>query len=656
MMKFFRKYNKHLLAIFMVLLLIVWLGGQAIQNLFAPNPLMQSIGTVGGHKLIQGDLKSAGDETRILQSLGLPWMKPWLPSLSQARFDFNPPIDEMDWLLLRHEADTLGLGITKSQVDSYKQALGMTATDMARIANRFGVSEATIDSAIADFLRIRSTFTELQSAIFVPEPELRTIARNVGETVTIRSVGLPAALFIDDTEPIDEARIKAQFEKWKDVLPGEGDLGAGFRHPDRVEIEYVVANADAVAPTVAISRDEAKEYWQKNKKKFLRPKTDEPESQPADENATSQPASQPAEPPYYETFMEAEPDVLAELRKNRAPNEAQRLLSEMLTTEVIGDWNGIEPDAITGFLTAPDVAKGEDYLADRVERFVKAHPVYKNVFQVHRTPLVSSEQLAKLPGVGNATAPVASDTPFIAQEIGIAQDAFDVQGLVKPSKDRSAAHQPLSLYQFSPKIYRDDTGSAYVFRVVRVVPSAPPTSLNEVRDAVVHSLRIESGFERARKAASDLLNKAEETSLKLAWLEYPDLPAKLDELRKTTDADTRAWGDQLPPKFARRNYAGTPPTVMGIQSEDLVDGAFEAAKEFDPSDPKQKPHTVVELPKHQLILVLAVEDFRPLYESDFQARRQRDQRFIVMQRNRQLVADWFDPKNIRARVDYKPPA
>ncbi len=36
MMKFFRKYNKVLLAVFMALLMIVFVGGSALQSLLAP--------------------------------------------------------------------------------------------------------------------------------------------------------------------------------------------------------------------------------------------------------------------------------------------------------------------------------------------------------------------------------------------------------------------------------------------------------------------------------------------------------------------------------------------------------------------------------------------------------------------------------------------
>ena len=38
MMKFFRKYNKQLLAVFVVLLMLVFVGGSALQFFITPNP------------------------------------------------------------------------------------------------------------------------------------------------------------------------------------------------------------------------------------------------------------------------------------------------------------------------------------------------------------------------------------------------------------------------------------------------------------------------------------------------------------------------------------------------------------------------------------------------------------------------------------------
>lgn len=654
MMKFLRKYNKQLLAVFAALLLVVWLGGQAFESAFRRDPLEESIGTVNGQKFVQRDLSMAGAETNILNDVGLPWQKPWIANATQARFDFHPPLDVLDWLLLRQEAERLGLGIPPAQIEGYKQGVGLTPTHIARIANRHGVSGDAIDSAIAGFMRVRSVYNELQSGIFVSEPELRTIAQNVGETVSVRLIGLPAEAFIDDAEEFDEARVVEHYNKWKDTLPGEGDLGAGFKHPDRVQIEYIVANADAVAPTVSISRDEAKAYWQNNKKKFLRPKDDEAETQPAEDDAATQPA-EPATPPYYETFMEAEEDVMTELREQRAPGETQRLLSELLTTQLRGAWEDRDLDNPRGFVTAPDPVKSESYVSERVASFVASKPQYANVFEVHRTALVSAEELADLERVGEASAPMASDSPFIMQSALIADEAFNVQGLVEIEPDSSVSSQPLSMYQFSTQPYRDDDGAAYSFRVVNVVPSAAPQSLEEVREQVVRSLRIASAFNRARDAASDLLIKAEETSLKAAWRDMSDLQEMIDKLRETADGATLMWGEQIPPPFARRTYTGDAPIVLGAQSEELVDSAFDAAINFDRSN-SQRPKTVVELPEHQLIAVLEIEDYKPLYEEDYLARRDRDKRLITMRRGQQLIADWFAPENIRTRVNYKPPA
>jgi hypothetical protein len=315
----------------------------------------------------------------------------------------------------------------------------------------------------------------------------------------------------------------------------------------------------------------------------------------------------------------------------------------------------MEPDPKTGFVPAPDGVKSESFLADRVARFVASKPAYASVFEVQRTPLMSADQLGKLDAIASAAAPMASETAFIMQESLIADDAFDVQGLVESALNRSGARQPLSMYQFSPKVYRDDDGNAYTYRVIRVVPSAPPQSLDEVRDKVVQSLRIASAFSSARGTASELLAKSEDSGLKVAWQNRGDLDLRITELKESADGPTQAWGEQIPPAFARTTYTGDPTVVLGIQSEDLINAAFDAAQNFDRTS-DTKPLTVVELPEHQLILVMEIDDFKPMYEEDYQARKDRDKRFITMRRNQDLIANWFDAENIRKRVNYQPPA
>ena len=77
MMKFFRKYNRHLLAVFMALLLVVWLGGSALTSWLAPNQAAQIMGTAFGSEISAGQVQAFANETVLMDLLGLAfWRNP----------------------------------------------------------------------------------------------------------------------------------------------------------------------------------------------------------------------------------------------------------------------------------------------------------------------------------------------------------------------------------------------------------------------------------------------------------------------------------------------------------------------------------------------------------------------------------------------------
>src|SRR5438067_1976086 len=71
MMKFFRKYTKQLLAIFMALLLIVWLGGSALTELLHGDPTGGKTvqGTAYGSTVRLRDMWPAFHETETLEEI-----------------------------------------------------------------------------------------------------------------------------------------------------------------------------------------------------------------------------------------------------------------------------------------------------------------------------------------------------------------------------------------------------------------------------------------------------------------------------------------------------------------------------------------------------------------------------------------------------------
>ena len=85
MMKLFRKYMKHMLIVFMSLLLVVWLGGSALQNVLRRQSMGrdEEAGVAFGEPVRLGDMQPAFNEANTLESLGIRWQIAWLYTLAR---------------------------------------------------------------------------------------------------------------------------------------------------------------------------------------------------------------------------------------------------------------------------------------------------------------------------------------------------------------------------------------------------------------------------------------------------------------------------------------------------------------------------------------------------------------------------------------------
>ena len=107
MMKLLRKYMRPLLVFFGVALMIVFIGGTALEYLITPefNPVLgkTKYEDVFGNKLVVAhkDLMIAEQTTTLLGRLGYYWQFPAGPA--------GAPLQPLDWVLLNREVDALGM-------------------------------------------------------------------------------------------------------------------------------------------------------------------------------------------------------------------------------------------------------------------------------------------------------------------------------------------------------------------------------------------------------------------------------------------------------------------------------------------------------------------------------------------------------------------
>ena len=100
MMKFLRKYTKHMLVFVTIGILVSWLLGSTLPSLLSPNPGVVTVGQAFGEEVKRRHLDFAALRGDTLRRMGLPWQKPWILDVRQPLYDQTPPLDTLHWMLL----------------------------------------------------------------------------------------------------------------------------------------------------------------------------------------------------------------------------------------------------------------------------------------------------------------------------------------------------------------------------------------------------------------------------------------------------------------------------------------------------------------------------------------------------------------------------
>ena len=294
MLKFFRKHNKKLLAVFMALLLVVWLGGAALTSLVKPDRGESVVARSRFGDVCELDRRRALNLTGIWQRVGLPWQRPIGVTGSE-------PLTAHEWILLTREAQHLGFAPNPNDAESYLDRRGQRRPVINSIANRLEIAPEQVYSAVAEWQAVWAAATIVSQAAQVSEAEARVAARDTDEKVTVNLVAFPADRFVDEEAAFTDQELEAHFSKYREQEAGPG-MTFGYYLPPRVKAEFVTVDVEKIKAGLRIApkvlERKAKAYWKEDSNKedrdrdraFLRPPP-QPTTQPA-----TQPASQPTGP------------------------------------------------------------------------------------------------------------------------------------------------------------------------------------------------------------------------------------------------------------------------------------------------------------------------------------------------------------------------
>ncbi|MBE3097344.1 MAG: hypothetical protein IMZ44_09480 [Planctomycetes bacterium] len=568
---FFRRHRKlFMVVMFAALIGMLFFGswsymGPKLAYWFGRGPGSHLVGTIGGQDIREREAREFLNEMYIAGRASETWAMMlesrvtapeararayrytvgatvW-PIVRESLASERPPAkDVLVWMALYREARAAGFDASAAQAQDRVKGvvdLGLPQTSMDRmIAELTGGSRDLFVRALRTDMTLRAYVEYLAETLgSAVTPEARREFIKMDDRIQVRLAVLNADDFLSQVKDVPEAEVKQQFEKYKQYLAGKGPDGYGYRIPDRVSVEYLVAEPKAFEDQAKakVADADVERYYENHKDpEFLvkeenpeaagkpaapqAPATSEkpvpakaPEPAPAKERpagakgeagpqgpvtppapkAEAKPVAAPAAPavPAQEAAAPAAPaapaakppekkfrplqDVQDEIRKRLVQEQAAGMARELLLTSVA---------EIRPMKKPPDLRIWAD--GTRI-CFVPA------------TGLLTAAQLAALPGIGKASR---------GQE-AFPETALALSELIGPDKAK------LACMETSEPLAGPD-GEAFAFRVTAFQANHEPASLEEVKDQVIADLKRAKAFEIARAEGRKLLDEAEKKGLK----------------------------------------------------------------------------------------------------------------------------------------------
>lgn len=625
MMKFFRKYNKQLLAFFMAALMIVFIGGSALEGMLRPKQ-NSVVGRSRLGNITMADRADATSKTHILSSLGLAWQHPLGGD--------GKPLTELDWVLLVREAERLGIPAS--------EAAARTMLPTETVQNRAAamrMRDTHLYRALAELRAVTRSGEAIGMATVPSEAVVQAVAREVLETTKINAVVLPAKAFARADATFTDAEIEAQFQAHRQKEAGAG-LNFGYYLDPTIKVQFFQISRDKIAESLSADTIEkrAKAYY--GEKRMLDPAFRRPP-----EELVTPPDAQGPPPDQFLSWEEAKDAAIKTVRNQQADQLAEQIANWLISadSEAWADADRKED----GYRLAPETVKVTGYYESLTKRIPSQFNI-PGAVKVWNSQPITRKGASEAAMIGAAVYRPERGAPRPFGDL-----AFLNQGLIPkvPAREEGVnTSDYLALYQTCPYVLRDKKlNEFFVFRVVEAQNGRVPESVDLVRERVIADLRLLKGFETAKARAAHLLDCDPGQSLKDAY----EADSELAALREGPDPKggyfTSAAFSRIPRYAAAKGrpaagvFAGS---GIGTLPNPVVDTCFALAD-------AEKKTTVAELPDRADVLVIEWVETKHPEDEAFHATRKEFLDQLSQKRFEDAVLAWFDPDTVRARNGFE---
>ncbi len=586
MLKFLRKYNKIILAIFGTILMVAWLAPQGIQQL-GGDPRKATAFTIDGVKYTAEDEVRAAGELEGLKRF-LPMI---LPAMGLGQ---DGKVDVLHWMLLKHEAKRAGMLAGKGDGASFAMELGPILAQGQQVkdpqgfvdqATAFAAKEGniTVDQfqealgAVRGVMRFKTLYVQLPR---MSDRRAVGLALDRQSSAWVDYVTIPAqrtAAEIPDPTP---AEVEAFYQAHRATKEGEGEFGIGYTLPARVKFEALKIDRAAIEATIPLDAIAVNQQWRQHRERYTGEFEAERANVERDMRATR----------VGEVMSEIHSAVQAGVMR------ATRVLEAQGRYKVLpADWNAKRP---TWEAIAQDVVK---HVETRLKVTIPAPSVVRFDSQWR-----SEQELRGLADIGFAVAQQGSiRTPLVALLLA-----------AKGSGLEGAAPFPVQpLVPVVEAAAEDSNRNRYYATVLDVRPMSPPDSLDEIRDRVVRDWKKTKAFEQLKGRAAEFKALVEERGVQGMADFFPASPvgnaAAVAPLVVHTRAQVSRAGLITPPQDGDR---------ASLVDQGVREAIMSAAAALDPTKPAGEQAAigvVAPIASRLEVVVARVTGYVPFTSDDF---------------------------------------
>ncbi len=595
MMKWLRAHTKQIMVAVVLLAMFSFVGGPALYNLMARDQSDIVSMKIFGDEVNQAELAEADRAAGILEKVFVQW-----------NYSRSDEFTTRHWFMLDAEAQHAGVVVPDEEVEAYLDQMDQfrqmqKLPPLSSLRRSASITRPMLREAVRRHKRIMQHAQRAIEAAVPPEPQIRHHVRDTEDKMRVRLVTLDAAKFVDREEALTETELQRYFDQYKDVDPGTGATGIGYKYADRVRIQYAVASVDTLRSEVQVTQEDVKTHWKANKSKYKKTiYVDAPP--PATAPATTRPTPKKVPKQVEKAFSEAREDVERELRDRKALKIARRAMGK-LADEMARSWTEQSVDSETGYKAIPEGADKADLLQAATARIAQRFGVTINYAEL---PLSSAAELDETAALKRTSTPSEGDAP-----LSLGAYAFRVKGLYAAKQGRDAALRlqmfqcpitPLTrrgsaVPQFSggQLTYKPGAVNAYVlFRVVATSSSQPPATLNEVRSKVENDVRLTHAHTKLSTLAKEFGAVAARVGLEKALTMFEEIRTTGGVARVSRPAPfsrkTRLDREALRDAVLAGEPTLRPSTVPGVgESQAFIDACFEMTAEDWTPPPIEAP-------------------------------------------------------------------